>query len=179
MAFPEGGAPNLKGRSHRTTVNIVIPEEGCEGILVTQGGWFGGYALYVRDDRLFYVQNFVGLERFTVQSEPLQVRGPCKLGVEFLVDENKPGTGGTATLFVDGKAVGSGRIGRTVPFLYSTSEAMNIGLDAGTTVDDTYTTPFKFTGNLQEIVVDLLRQLTSEEQKKERVAVAKAIQDNE
>lgn len=176
--IPEGGAPNLKGRSHRITAKAVA-EKGTEGVIITQGGRFGGYALFIQEGALHYVQNFVGLERYKVSTGPLDFQGEMEFSVEFVVDEEKAGSGGKATLSVNSRAVAHGLIGRTVPFLYSTSEYMDIGLDGGTPVDDCYVCPFRFTGRLNEVVVEVLSDLSGDAAQQEVAGRLKAELDSE
>ncbi|MFG0255745.1 MAG: arylsulfatase, partial [Rhodopirellula sp. JB053] len=69
LRLPEGAAPDLKHRNHTITAKVILPEVGGEGMLVTQGGRFAGFGLYVRDGKLVYDYNLVGVEQYTIASE--------------------------------------------------------------------------------------------------------------
>ena len=171
--IPEGGAPNLKGRSHKITANVTL-EKDTEGVIITQGGRFGGYALYLQDNRIVYVQNYIGLERYRVVTEELSGYGKFEITVEFATYANEPGSGGTARILLNGVERAVGEIEMTVPFLYSTNETMDIGLDGGTPADDTYECPFKFTGELETVTIEVLSELSKNQKKAEIVGQIQA-----
>ncbi|SAL02867.1 arylsulfatase [Caballeronia calidae] len=177
--IPEGSAPNLKGRSHRIEVELTMPEEGASGMLVTAGGRFGGYALYVKDGRLYYVHNVSGLERHTVVSDRPLMPGRQRVRMTFGVERPKLGAGGEVRLSIDGEDAGHGTIARTVPIQYSYTETFDIGLDTGTPVDETYACPFEFPGEIHSVTIDVLDDLDEHDRKQEKLAVEKARHENE
>lgn len=179
FGIPEGSAPNLKGRSHRITANIAIANDQTAGMLVTAGGRFGGYALYVRARKLYYVHNVSGLERHTVVSQIQLPLGRSEISMTFRVDQNKIGSGGMVSFLFGDSPAGGGHVPRTVPIQYSYTETFDIGLDTGTPVDETYRCPFAFSGEIHAVVIDILDDLTPADQAREKQAVEKARQDNE
>ncbi|MFV0446586.1 MAG: arylsulfatase [Planctomycetaceae bacterium] len=155
--IPEGSAPDLKNRSYRISADVVIPEGGANGVLMTQGGRFGGYGLLLLDGKLTFVHAFSNQPRhkFKVAASEQLVPGQHSVVVEFTYDGGGKGKGGTAILAVDGKEVARGKIPRTIPTRVSLDETLDFGEDCGTPVLDDYTVPFKFTGELEKVVIEL------------------------
>ncbi len=157
--YPHGGpvteeaAVNVRNRSHTIAAEVSVPAGGAEGILLAQGSILGGYALFVRDGRLHYVHNFVGLEVHRVSSTVEMPTGDHVLAVRFTkTDEHA----GKATLLVDGEPVGETVIPRFTPTRFSiTGEGLCCGFDTGMPVVDDYRPPFRFTGTLHRVVVDV------------------------
>jgi len=157
--YPYGGpvteeaAVNVRNRSHTIAAEVSVPPGGAEGILLAQGSVLGGYALFVRGGRLHYVHNFVGLEVHRVASTVEVPTGDHVLAVRFTkTDEHA----GTATLLVDGEPVGETAIPRFTPTRFSiTGEGLCCGFDTGMPVVDDYRPPFRFTGTLHRVVVDV------------------------
>jgi arylsulfatase A-like enzyme len=150
--IPEGVAVDTRNRSHSITAEVVIPEGGAEGVLLARGGRFGGYALYVQNNRLVYDHNFLGLAHYLVTSEVEMPRGPANLRFVFSKTGEHRGQG---SLFINGTKVGEGEIARTVPIRHSISEGLEIGRDRTTPVSDTYQCPFPFSGVLKKVVVEV------------------------
>jgi arylsulfatase len=100
--------------------------------------------------------NYLDVEHYLVRSNDAISAGEHEVRMEFAYEGGKEtGKGGTAKLFLDGRAVGSGKIDKTTPFKYSLSENQDIGSDTGTPVDYDYTTPFAFDGTLSDVVVEV------------------------
>ena len=133
----------------------MIPEAGAEGLLITQGGRFGGLGLYVLDSKPVFHYNTAGVARYTVAAKDKLKPGKHSISVDFEYDGGGFGKGGTATMMVDGKKVAKGRLERTLPFRISLDETLDIGEDTGTPVSEDYKTPFEFTGDLEKVVVKL------------------------
>jgi len=148
---------NTKNRSMTVTAEIEIPEGGANGVLLAQGGRFGGWSLYLRDGRPTYVHNFVGLERYEVSSPDPLPPGRTTVVLDFAYDGGGRGQGGTATLFVDGRSTAQGRIARTTPNVYSLDEGADVGMDEDTPVSEDYLPglPSRFTGTIERIVVEV------------------------
>ncbi|MBX3191833.1 MAG: arylsulfatase [Labilithrix sp.] len=149
---PEVLSPPVKNRSHAIVARVHVYDGGAEGVLATCGGRFGGYALYVKDGRLTYAHDYVGLERYVVTSTTRVPTGDVTLAVVF---EKTGENAGRARLFIDGDAAGEGDIPHTVPILYSATETFDTGLDTATAAGD-YEVPFAFTGRLDSVTVRLL-----------------------
>ncbi len=109
--------------------------------------------LYVKDNKFTYQYDYFGYERYTVKSKKLPT-GKVKLRMDFKYDGGGAGKGGTATLYVNGKKVGEGRIAKTVPGRYS-MDTMDVGMDLQAPVGDEYKPPFKFTGTIEEVIIEL------------------------
>ena len=153
--IPEGTAPDFKNKSHTITVDVEIGEGGDDGMLVTQGGRFGGWGLYVLDGKPQYVYNVANLERYRVTSDQKLAPGEHSIRYEFAYDGGGPGKGGTGTLFVDDKQVATAKIERTMGFRISLDETFDIGSDAGEPVSEDYQVPFDFKGKLNKVIVKL------------------------
>lgn len=149
---------NVKNRSKTITAEVVIPEGGANGVILTQGGRFGGWSLYMAGGKPIYTYNFLGLERFTVASNSVIPAGAATIVLDFAYDGGGLGKGGNATLSVDGKTVAEGRIERTQPLIFSADETADVGLDNQTPVaegigigrDET-----RFTGKIHKITLDV------------------------
>jgi arylsulfatase len=152
----ENAAPNTKNRSFSVTAEVVVPEGGAEGVIVTQGGAFGGWGLYAKEGVLKYCYNFIGLEHAYVEAEqPLQP-GERQVRIEFQYDGGGTGKGADLVLFVEGEKVGEGRTERSIPYLISLDETLDVGTDAGTPVTDDYPARGnEFNGTIKWVQIDL------------------------
>jgi hypothetical protein len=152
----ENAAPNTKNKSFSVTAELVVPEGGAEGVIATQGGAFGGWGLYVKDGVPKYCYNFIGLERIYVEAnQPLQP-GERQVRIEFRYDGGGTGKGADLVLFVEGEEVGKGRTERSIPYLISLDETLDVGTDAGTPVTDDYPARGnEFNGVINWVQIDL------------------------
>ncbi|MEV6734176.1 MULTISPECIES: hypothetical protein [unclassified Streptomyces] len=158
---PESVAVSVRGRSYSIGALVDLPGPGASGVLFSHGGRFGGHALYVKDNRLHYVYNFLGSEEQRISAtEDLPTGHDLLLAASFDKDgEDPPGTAhGTLSLYYGGRKVGEGRI-RTQPGKFSIAgEGLNIGRDGGDAVTDDYpgTRPWPFTGGrIERVAVDV------------------------
>ena len=144
-------AVNLKNRSHSITAEVEIPADGAEGVLLAHGSWFAGYSLYVKNRRLIYVHNYLGLEEYRVSATEDLPAGKAVLQFRFTRTGEHQGRG---TLLVNGRPVGEGEIPRTIPAVIETSgEGLCCGYDSGVPVTTDYVSPFRFTGRIAQVVV--------------------------
>jgi hypothetical protein len=164
--IPEGSAPDLKNKSFKIGAEVKIPEGGAEGVLMTQGGRFNGLGLYLLQGRPVFHYNTVDIYRYTVAGKEKLTPGSHTILVDFKYDGGI-GKGGTATLSVDGKEVARGRIDRTIPFRVTADETLDIGEDTGTPVSEDYQVPFKFTGELKKVAIQLTDAKLSAEDEEE------------
>ncbi len=155
LRLPEGAAPDLKHKNHTITANVVIPDEGADGMLITQGGRFAGFGLFIRDGKLVYHYNLAGVERFTVTSDEPVPSGKVALKMVYTTDADKPFAGATVTLFANDKKVAEGRVEKSIPNRVTLDETLDIGFDTGTPVADGYSMPFPFSGQLEGVTIDL------------------------
>lgn len=147
----EDAAPHTIGKSFRIDADV-IAGGSTNGVMIAQGGRFGGYSFYLKDGKPTFHYNAVGADAFTIASDNPVTEGKHTLSAEFTADKAMPGTPGTLTLYVDGKAVGSGRLGRTVAGWLSQTEGLNIGLDRISAVSPDYRVQDSaFTGDLREV----------------------------
>jgi arylsulfatase len=147
---------NVKNRSLSITANVEIPANGANGVIVAQGGRFGGWSLYFKDGKPMYCYNFLGLQETKVAAPTSLVAGKATIRMNFDYDGGGPGKGGTATLLVNDKKVASGRIEKTQPIAFSGDETADVGVDDATPV----TTDYKqndntFTGKILKVTVDV------------------------
>jgi arylsulfatase A-like enzyme len=146
----------LKNKAHAVTTQLVVPEEAARGVIIAQGGAFGGWSLYLQDGRPVYCYNLFGLQRFKVHGEQAMPSGEHQLRVEFAYDGGGLGKGGDVTLYVDGEQVGAGRVDATVPMLFSADETCDVGSDSATPVSDDYgPRDSEFTGQVRWVQIDL------------------------
>jgi arylsulfatase len=163
FVYYPGGSPieavsavNVRNRSHTITADVEIPEGGAEGVLLSDGGRFGGYSLFVMKGRLRYSYNFLGSETYHVSADAQLAPGRRVLQLAFEKTGAQPfGASGDVRLYVDGKQIGEGSLPRTVPFLYGLGSGFSVGYDEGAPVTDEYAAPFAFTGKINRVIVDV------------------------
>ena len=105
---------NIKNRSSKITAELEIPAR-ASGAILSQGGRFGGWSLYMKDGKPAYTYNFLGLSRYTVTAPQALPPGPVTVTLDFAYDGGGAGKGGKATLFVNGKQVAEGRVRKLSP----------------------------------------------------------------
>ncbi len=152
-------APNILNRSFRITAEVTVPEGGANGMLVTQGGRFAGWGLYLKDGRPTFTMNLLNLQRPKWQAAQPLPAGNHTLVFDFTLDPQgelpfaHPGTG---VLTVNGQAAARLTVPRTTPFTLAWDETFDVGMDTGTPVDDRdYQVPFAFTGRIAKLTIDL------------------------
>lgn len=156
MRVSENCILNMKNKSHSVTADVVVPEDGVGGVIVTQGGQVGGWSLYVHDGRLKYCYNFFGIQYFIVAAETPLPAGKHQVRMEFTYDGGGLAKGGDVALFYDGKAVGKGRVEKTQPMGYSADEACDVGSDTGSPASTDYgPTGNRFTGKIDWVQLDI------------------------
>jgi len=134
----ENSVVSILNKTHAVTAEVEVPEEGASGVIVSQGGRFGGWTLYAHEGRLKYCYNFIGLEVNFVEGDRPLPAGTHQTRMEFAYDGGGLGRGGTAVLYVDGEKVGEGRVERTNSFGFSADETCDVGWDSGTPVSPDY-----------------------------------------
>lgn len=149
MRVSENCVLTLKKKSYSVTADITVPDSGASGVIITQGGMVGGWALYAHEGRLKYCYNFLGINHYMVTADKPIPPGQHQVRMEFAYDGGGLAKGGTATLYYDGEAVGSGRVDVTQPMMYSADEACDVGVDTGSPCSPDYgPTGNKFTGQI-------------------------------
>jgi arylsulfatase len=147
---------NIKNRSLSITAEVEIPEGGANGVILVQGGRFGGWSLYLKEGKPTYCYNFLGLQEFKVAAPQALAAGKATIRLNFDYDGGGPAKGGTATILVNDEKVASGRIEHTEPAIFSADETAGVGMDDATPV----TTDYKerdnaFTGKILKVTVDV------------------------
>jgi arylsulfatase len=125
---------NIKNRSLSITADVEIPKGGANGVILAQGGRFGGWSLYLKDGKPSYAYSFIGLQEYKVAAETAVPAGKATIRMNFDYDGGGVGKGGTATILVNGEKVASGRIERTQPAIFSADETAAVGVDDATPV---------------------------------------------
>ncbi|MBV8295198.1 MAG: sulfatase-like hydrolase/transferase, partial [Acidimicrobiia bacterium] len=152
---PEAVAVNVRNRTHVVTADVIVPDGGTEGVLISQGSLLGGWVVFVVDGRLTYVHNLLNIEQHRVQArQPLL---PGRHTVVFRYEKTGEHQG-RGVLFVDGEVVGNGDIPRFTPNRFALAGAgLSVGRDAsGLAVCDDYVAPFPFTGTIVgDVTVDV------------------------
>ena len=153
-----GMVPRILGRSYAIEADLVVPEDGAEGVIVANADFIGGFAVWVdRDRRLRHTYSYLGVETYKqVSTEPIPT-GEVKVTMLFESDAPKPGSGGEVTLWANGVQIGGGRMDKTVPLGFSSYAGMDVGRDNGLVVDLDYEdrAPYAFTGTVRTVVFDL------------------------
>lgn len=149
---------NIKNRPITLTADVEIPSGTTpNGILIAQGGRFGGWALYVKDGVAAYDYNFLGMQRFTVSANQKLTPGKHIVKFDFAYDGGGIGKGGLGTIYIDDKKVGEGRIERTQPGIFSADETADVGIDLATPVVERIGSEArsKFNGGIPKLVVEV------------------------
>jgi arylsulfatase len=145
-----------KNKSFALTAEVDVPDDGANGVIIAQGGAFGGMSVYATEGRPAFCYNLFGLQRFKVYGEEPLAPGTRQVRVEFAYDGGGLGKGGTASLYVDGEKVGETRVDATVPMLFSADETTDLGTDSATPVtDDLGPDELAFTGRVKWVEIGL------------------------
>lgn len=174
----ENSVVNTKNKSHAITAEIVVPEEGAEGVILALGGITGGFSLYAKDGKLKYCYNFFGLEENVTEGRKPIPPGTHQVRMEFDYDGGGPAKGGDVTLYVDGKRVGRGRVNRTEPAVFSADETCDVGTEKGSPVTRDYRQR-DFNGTVNWVEIDVDKAAANADHMlapEERLRVAMAIQ---
>ncbi len=169
-------APGIIAKSYTITAEVEVPQGGGEGMIVTDGGRFGGYGLYLLKGKPVFTYNFLGMERARWEGKDALSAGKHTIVFDFKYDGPGFAKGDTGDLKVDDKEVANQKIPHTIPALLTIDETFDVGVDTRTPVDDKdYQVPFGFTGKIAKVTLKLgPTQLTSLEQKLVQYASARA-----
>ena len=182
--IPVGNAPSILDRDYTITADITVPQGGAEGMIVTLGGRFGGYGLYLLKGKPVFDYNLLDLKHYRWEGGPLG-RGlladalePGKHSIvfDFKYDGPGPGKGGEGVFKVDGNEIARKKMDHTIPLLMAIDETFDVGSDTRTAVNDDYKLPFRFTGTIDKLTFNLGPEQLSDADKKaiaEKMARAK------
>jgi arylsulfatase len=178
---PASAAPSILQKSYKITAEVEIPEGGAEGMIVTEGGRFGGYGLFLSKGKLgigrgrpVFLYNFLDLKRTAWEGPELKA-GKHIIVFDFKFDGGGLGKGGTGTLFVDGKEADRKSMEHTTPIMFPEDEDLDIGQDTRTPVallEYRYECPFKFTGKINKVTFELGQPEYTEADRKQLPAIA-------
>ena len=151
-----------------------MPEGGGNGMIVTEGGRFGGFGLYLLKGKPIFDYNGLMLEQFRWEGPDALTAGKHTIVFDFTYDGPGVAKGGTGVLKVDGQEVATQKMPRTIPFLMPVDETFDIGVDTRTGVNEKdYQVPFRFNGKIDKLTFNLgPMQLTEEEENKILEAVS-------
>lgn len=151
---PEGASPDIKNKSWSITAEVETKAD-TTGMIITNGGLFGGWALYLEKGKPVFHFNFVDVVHYQVAGQDAIATGKHTIKMDFAYDGGGIGKGGNVTLSVDGKEVAKGRVEKSIPFRITLDESLDVGEDTGTPVNLTYDVPFKFTGKIEKVTIEL------------------------
>ena len=146
----------MKNKSFSITAEVEVPAKDAEGVIIAQGGAFGGMSLYVKGGKVKFAYNFLGLEISTTEASEAIPVGKHQVRMEFAYDGGGLGKGGKVTLYYDGRKVGEGRVEHTVAMMFSADETTDVGRESGTPVSPDYNRKTSlFTGKVNWVQIDL------------------------
>ncbi len=178
IGIPTGNSPSILNKSFTITAEVDVPAGGGDGMIVTEGGRWAGYGLYILKGRPVFTYNLLMLlsARWANDAEPPLTTGKHTIVFDFKYDGPGMAKGGTGVLKVDGKEIRTLALPKTIPFLLPPDETFDVGADTRTGVNDLdYQVPFRFNGRIDKLTIRLEPpKLTAEEQKTVRKAVARA-----
>jgi hypothetical protein len=151
----ENSVVSMKNKSFSVTADIDVPDGGAEGVIMAQGGRFGGWAVYAKDGRAKFVYNVLGIHEYPTTADTPIPAGTHQVRMEFAYDGGGLAKGGDVTLYYDGQPAGTGRVEQTQPMIFSADETTDIGYESGTTITPDYTAQgSRFTGKINWVQLD-------------------------
>jgi arylsulfatase A-like enzyme len=151
----ENSVVNVKNKSFSITAEVDVPDAGADGVVIAQGGRFGGWAVYAKDGHLKFAYNLLGIQEFSTIADVPIPAGRHQVRMEFAYDGGGLAKGGGVTLFHDGESVGTGRVEATQAMIFSADETTDIGYESGTTVSPDYDAHgSRFTGKIHWVQLD-------------------------
>ena len=178
QVVPTNAAPRVLNRAHSVTAEVEIPKGGVEGVLFSMGGNDGGFSFYVQKNKLRYGYNYVAENHYYVGSTVDLPEGHHYLSFEFK-PTGKPnfakglGSSGSVVLFIDGKEVGRGDLPVTIPLCLGLSAGASVGADPGSPTTPEYNPPFKFTGTVKRVQVDVSGETSEDKAARFRQVMAR------
>jgi arylsulfatase len=137
------------------SADVEIPQGGANGVILAQGGKFGGWSIYLKDGKPTYQYNWLGLERYTLGSDKPVPPGKATIRFEFAYDGGGLGKGGTGRILLNGTEIAKGRIDKTQCCVIALDETADVGKANGTPASNEYDVPFAFTGTIDRVVISL------------------------
>ncbi|MET0991435.1 MAG: arylsulfatase [Lacisediminihabitans sp.] len=151
----ENSVISIKNKSFSVTAEVEVVQDEARGVIIAQGGRFGGWSLYFSEGKAAFVYNLLGIHQFATRADTALSAGTHQVRMEFVYDGGGLAKGGDVSLYYDGAAVGSGRVGATQPMIFSADETTDVGYESGTSVSADYTGhSSRFTGKIQWVRID-------------------------
>ncbi len=152
----ENSVVSIKNKSFSITAELEVPDDGLRGVVIAQGGKFGGWAVFADEGKLAFDYNVLGIQLFATRSDSVLPTGKHQVRMEFAYDGGGLAKGGDVTLYCDGEQIGAGRVDATQPMIFSADETTDIGYESGTTVSPSYTAATsKLNGKLHWVQLDV------------------------
>jgi hypothetical protein len=152
----ENSVINIKNKSFSITAEIEVKDQSTNGVIIAQGGRFGGWSVYTKEGKLKFTYNVLGIHEFPTEATAPIPHGKHQVRMEFAYDGGGLAKGGNVTLYYDGQSVGTGRVEITQPMIFSADETTDIGYESGTPVTPDYTNQSsKFTGKIHWVQLDV------------------------
>jgi arylsulfatase A-like enzyme len=163
QSVPENVAAKVLNRAHTITAEVEIPKGGAEGVIISHGGNTGGYTLFVKDNKLHYVHNYVGAQEYHIASHDPIPPGRLTLRYQFeptgkADPAHGKGTPGRGQLYLGDKLIGEGNLPVTIPLLIGLGGGLSVGRNPGSPVSQLYQPPFGFTGTIFKVTIDVSGQ---------------------
>jgi arylsulfatase len=177
QSLPPVIAPRILNRPHSVTADVEIPDDGADGVLVSQGSGAGGWSLYIQDGRLTYAHNYLSRALYTVSTPDPLPAGRHELRFEFQPtgEPDLPagkGTPGLAELYINRNLVAQAEFPVTTPILFNPGDT-TCGANPGHPVTPEYHPPFRFTGTLHTVIIDLSGDLITDPESELRMHLAR------
>ena len=151
----ENSVVSIKNKSFSVTSEVEIGSNPVNGVIIAQGGKFGGWSVYFKEGKLKFIYNVIGIHYFPTEASEVISSGKHQVRMEFAYDGGGLAKGGNVTLYYDGKQVGAGRVQITQAMIFSADETTDIGYESGTCVSPDYTSKTsKFTGKINWVQLD-------------------------
>jgi arylsulfatase len=150
--IPENAFINVKNSALTITAEVDVPAN-AQGVIICQGGDFGGWTFYMMDGRPAYTYNWVGLESYTVSSPQKVGPGKHTITLDFAYDGGR-GAGGMATINIDGTKAAEGKILKTNSNTFGIDESADVGTDENTPVNLAYAKKERFSGKIKQVTVE-------------------------
>jgi arylsulfatase len=180
QAVPENVAVKVLNRAHSLSADVEVPSGGAQGVLVCHGSNAGGYSLFIKDGKLYYVHNYVGAEEFHIESSERVPEGKATLRYEF-EPTGKPeiakgkGTPGHGKLFINNRLVGQSDFPYTIPLLVGLGGGLCVGRNPGSSVSQLYEPPFAFTGTVFKVTADVSGQMLQDTEEEAKATAKRAM----
>src|SRR3981081_56709 len=158
----ENSVVNIKNKSHSVTAEIVVPPTGAEGVIIAQRDNMGGWRVSAKAGKLKYCYNLLGIQQFYAESTTPLTPGDHQVRMEFTYDGGGLGKGGRASLYVDGKKGGEGRIAATAAMIFSPEDGCDVGVDTGSPVSPDYgSRGNEFSGRVKGVLLSIVEDAKS------------------